>query len=434
MDEQRLRDLRRYLEEINDDVQALQERGGELPQWITQLRRAVTNAEAQVPDDPEEIVVVRTGDSLEETRVGNVRVSTMLLIMMKEQELARPIYYRHKYIYQFLYLPELPQVPDDLELAAGEQRYEFFIGDAVALINPNWVNMSNRYRAALQGAEILEMREAMSQVLDGAMRRLRLPAHYRRYVEREITFYDPRLQISKSRSYRRIYERRHDAPYFRDVLVLYVLEMGRIHPKVRAILAEHDSLWMIQGTFVHHMFREVPGASIDNDLVIGPDGKPQKNPPLKAIRRPPPIVDDMVFYQVHRRWPNHPLPAIEMEIEDLREANVGLQIQVGIQRAIQRYRNPGPAVMRRARQRTYAGIRKYGRSIAQAVLVAGVAVAAYQYRDQVGYLMNEAIAIGCVLGQEIHGQLEIVRDRVLERMIQMLARPRRRWYQRIWPF
>ncbi|KAI1488847.1 hypothetical protein F5X96DRAFT_47720 [Biscogniauxia mediterranea] len=68
--------------------------------------------------------------------------------------------------------------------------------------------MSNRYRAAIQGAEILEMREAMAHILDGVMDRPELPAQYKRYVEREITFYDPRSQISKFRPYRRIYERR----------------------------------------------------------------------------------------------------------------------------------------------------------------------------------------------------------------------------------
>lgn len=59
-------------------------------------------------------------------------------------------------------------------------------------------------------------------------------------------WYDPRRQISKSRPYRRMYERQV-APcrYLYDVVALYVLQFATFEPLTRTLLQNHGQTWVI---------------------------------------------------------------------------------------------------------------------------------------------------------------------------------------------
>ncbi|KAI1752271.1 hypothetical protein F4782DRAFT_148347 [Xylaria castorea] len=140
--------------------------------------------------------------------------------------------------------------------------------------------MTNMYRRSLGGDEVRLMWLTMVNILEAIVEYLGLPPEFRDVIEQEITYYDPRLQISKSRPYRRIYNRRPVAPFFYGVLALYIFQFGAFVDIVRKTLAAKGQPWMISGPLPMAFGIHAQQQPRRRDLPFTPDGKAISNIPL----------------------------------------------------------------------------------------------------------------------------------------------------------
>ncbi|KAI1200177.1 hypothetical protein F5X97DRAFT_321663 [Nemania serpens] len=95
--------------------------------------------------------------------------------------------------------------------------------------------MTNHYRSRLSGDEIRDMKQTMGEILEAITYYLSLPEDIGEAVKDEILWYDPRRQISKSRLYGRMYERKASL-YFYDLVTLYVIQFATFEPLTRTLL------------------------------------------------------------------------------------------------------------------------------------------------------------------------------------------------------
>lgn len=243
-------------------------------------------------------------------------LNTTIWVLAAERAKGKPLLIAGHYLVDFVMLPEWPQMP-----LVPNGHVSFF--GVVIDINPNWVGMPNAYRAALGGLEVQQMKDAQAGIIAAITGPLGLDARTADYLRAESALHDPRLQISKSRAYRRVLDRARDAPLYHDLLTLYVLEFGSIHDAIRSRINQHQTGWMITGDVLP------PVLTLDHNRysVADPHGARYETRELNRPRVPTRIVGDMAYFHVNGRWPSRPVTAQQAEIEDLRQQNLDLEIE-----------------------------------------------------------------------------------------------------------
>ncbi|KAI1397054.1 hypothetical protein F4819DRAFT_473302 [Hypoxylon fuscum] len=135
-----------------------------------------------------------------------------------------------------------------------------------------------------------------------------LPPTFETYFQREINWYDPRIQISRSRPYRRVAKRSQTAPYYYNILLLYILEFGQVRNKLREQLENHDQIWLLSGKDFMPTFALDPVRQVQ-DQPQSPRGAIIDNQPLPKRRKPPQIIADLTYWDAHGHWPTKPDPS-----------------------------------------------------------------------------------------------------------------------------
>ncbi|KAI1113768.1 hypothetical protein F5Y14DRAFT_205244 [Nemania sp. NC0429] len=167
---------------------------------------------------------------------------------------------------------------------------------------------------------------------------LGLPTDIVEAVEREILWSNPRRQISKSRPYRRMYERR-TAPYFYDLVALYVLQFGTFEPLARQLLQQHNQSWIIAPVTPLVFETDRDKSPVRKDLVVDPYKETMMNEPMRAPTNQPRIIDQLLFWNIHKRWPRPTQDDDRMDHEDL-VTRVGLTKPLRHRPTPQRMREP----------------------------------------------------------------------------------------------
>ncbi|RYC58506.1 hypothetical protein CHU98_g7702 [Xylaria longipes] len=135
------------------------------------------------------------------------------LLIREEQRYKTNLLFETIFIADNVQFPEWPQLPPTINLAAGANSYPLRFG---------WMVVD----------------DTMEEILTAVTEYLNFPNEIVESIRDEILWYDPRKQISKSRLYRRMYERRA-APYFYDVIALYVLQFATFETLTRNLLRNH---------------------------------------------------------------------------------------------------------------------------------------------------------------------------------------------------
>ncbi|OTB05443.1 hypothetical protein M426DRAFT_10768 [Hypoxylon sp. CI-4A] len=179
-----------------------------------------------------------------EATVAGLPGTTVLTAIKIERVQPSPIWLEGRFLNSVLVFPEWPQIPLKAKHTHDQRFNTLTLGDREVEIDINWRNGENG-RLALTGDEILRMREAYHKLKDAVMAYLNILEIFGDHLEQGIVTHDPRGRMSRGRAYRRQKERQGSAPYFYDVLLLYILGFGTIPVELRRKLEATELLWLI---------------------------------------------------------------------------------------------------------------------------------------------------------------------------------------------
>ncbi|KAI1458128.1 hypothetical protein F4805DRAFT_457040 [Annulohypoxylon moriforme] len=246
------------------------------------------------------------------------------IIANHEMELGHALFFDYSLIGMEFAWPKL-RTTADLATIPDQVGTLQMTHEQTVRIPQKFLRLNNEKRKSLTGDDVEEWHTASRSLI-----RQWMPQSWKEYIAREISFYDPRQQPSKSRTWsevKRLSKDQHSTISFLYFETIRCTELGFLPTKIDEMFDDHYVCY--RNTHLSHI------ATNDKNVVYDEDGEEF---PCTMLPKPSTtlnLVEDLEYWRANRRWPIRVNSATRKEeIEEKSKAMEALKIEMARKQSV----------------------------------------------------------------------------------------------------